>query len=223
MEELRIPIRSRYHRPHFLDQVLDVEVNPRAQSVRTRLDGKVPTVNSEQAVAVASSSREPLLTERPLARSRAFTPPPRAQHPDQSLRVSGPSGNGVAHAIGMSQEVLQEFMHERRENLERANVSHEAPLRPIPTETGRAPVVAGMMREQSLTPLPPLSTVLPARPVRTTMRAATAMPADSASALALALLHPAAAPPPPASPAAKTRQQTAQSTPSPPSSDSVSK
>ena len=220
-----------------MDEVLQVEVDPRAQPIRTQTGGAVPTVSFEQPVAVAGSSSAPLPhPPRPFATSRVYTPLPRAQHPSQPMPFSGPSVTGVNRTIGMFQDTMQEFLRERRERIARADLPRGAPPGPIPSEAGRsllgastapAPgsqevkpaVVPSMMRTQPSVPLPPVSTVLPTRPATTVPIAA---PSDGANALARPPLHAVPVSLAPESPAATAPPQTAQPAP-PPSASSGTK
>ena len=212
MEDLPVGLQARAERPLSIDQILPVEVNPRAQPIRSQTGGKFPTVSFELPEAVASSSSEPLQQHRPFSHSRLYTPLPKAQHPKQSM-FSGPSAIGVSTTIGMYQDRMQSFLRERREHIARADLPWNVPPGSIPSEAGVS------VLEQLTTPLPPISTVRLRRPVQTTT---IAVPGVSGRALAPAPLHPSAPPPLPAAPAMSAQRQATKKAKSPPPSDPIS-
>ncbi len=237
LEDLPIAMQARAVRPYFMDQILPVEVDERAQPVRTKLGGPIPSVSFEQPVAVASASSEPLPQPRPFSHSRVYTPLARAQHPEQPMPFAGPSVTGVRDSIGFFQDQMQEFLRERRERIARADLPRNAPPGPTPTEAGisvlspstapapgsqdvKPATVPPSMRTPSTVSLPPASTVLPARPVQTA-KTSTAVPGAGVSALVRTPLHPAA-PPPPAAPATSAVPVQTQKAKSPPPPDSKS-
>ncbi len=237
LEDLPVAIQARAERPFYTDQIIPVIVDARAQPVRTKFGGAVPSVSFEQPVAITSASSEPLPQPRPFSRSRVYTPLARAQHPEQPMPFAGPSVTGVRDSIGFFQDQMQEFLRERRERIARADLPRNAPPGPSLTETGisvlspstapapgsqdvKPATVPPSMRTPSTTSLPPASTVLSARPMQTPT-ISTAVPGAGVSALARTPLHPAA-PPPPAAPATSAVPVQTQKAQSPPASDSKS-